>query len=102
MHLPKAHTAVTGTAPPAGLSGPQTALWWLARGGLAVGPMWETAHQIAQAQEGDRDHDLIHALTHLIEGDHANAAYWYRRAGQTPGHDPAEEWARLADLMSRG
>ena len=38
---------------------------------------WETAHKIAQSKEGNPDYDRIHALLHRIEGDTANAKYWY-------------------------
>ena len=38
---------------------------------------WETAHQIAQSKEGNPDYDRLHALLHRIEGDTANAKYWY-------------------------
>lgn len=91
-------------APPATLSPPLQALWWLRKGGLRVGPEWERAHAIAQAGEGAPEHDLVHALVHRIEGDHGNAAYWYRRAGAAPATedvagDVAEEWARLVDRL---
>ncbi|MBN8994657.1 MAG: hypothetical protein J0H94_05495 [Rhizobiales bacterium] len=68
--------------PVAALSPPLTALWWLAKGGLETGPGWEKAHEIAQSSEGEPAHDWVHALVHRIEGDHGNAAYWYRRAGK--------------------
>ncbi len=86
--------------PPADLSPPLQALWWLRKGGLAPGPAWETAHEICQAAEGTPAYDRVHALAHWIEGDRANSDYWYRRAG-TPraGADPAAEWERqVADL----
>lgn len=44
---------------------------------------WDEAHQLAQGQdsaEGFR----VHAWLHRIEGDLANAGYWYRRAGRAP------------------
>lgn len=63
---------------PEGLSAPQQALWWLQAGDLKMGPDWQRAHEICQAGEGDRDHDLVHALCHWIEGDTANRDYWYR------------------------
>jgi hypothetical protein len=94
---PEALAASLGAdAPPAGLSPPLAALWWLAKGGLAVGPAWERAHEICQAHEGTRGCDLVHALAHLIEGDAGNAGYWYRRAGSPVGQDPAAEWERIA------
>jgi hypothetical protein len=54
--------------------------------GLAL--LWhdhgEEAHEIAQAREGEPDHDLLHALFHRREGDHENAGYWFGRAGKHP------------------
>ena len=87
-------------APPADLSPPRQALWWLAKGGWAVGPEWERAHAICQRQEGQRDHDLVHALAHLVEGDPGNADYWFRRAGKARlSGDAGAEWARLEPLI---
>jgi hypothetical protein len=81
--------------PPAGLSPPRQALWWLEQGGLAMGAEWEKAHAICQTREGDPDHDLVHALAHWIEGDEANANYWYRRVGDRRAATLALEWARI-------
>lgn len=89
-----------GSAPPDGLSRPLQALWWLKKGGLRMGPEWQTAHQLCQMQEGDRAHDLVHALAHWIEGDEANAAYWYRRVGGGRAESVADEWQRIAVLLS--
>ena len=41
--------------PPATLSPPLQALWWLKKGGLATGPEWERAHAICQTAEGTPD-----------------------------------------------
>jgi hypothetical protein len=79
------------------LTPPQQALWWLAKGDYKLGPEWERAHEICQTAEGERDHDLVHALAHLIEGDRFNSDYWYRRAGSKRTHDdPADEWQAVA------
>jgi hypothetical protein len=51
------------------------ALWLGLRG------EWTSAHEIVQA-EGGADAAWVHAWLHRIEGDTANAAYWYRRAGK--------------------
>jgi hypothetical protein len=89
-------------APPAGLTPPAAALWWLKRGGLRPGPEWERAHAICQTREGEPAHDLVHALAHLIEGDVANADYWYRRAGERRGSGGlAAEWERIAAKLGR-
>ena len=86
--------------PPADLSPPLQALWWLQKGGLAMGPEWEKAHAICQQDEGNADYDLVHALVHWIEGDEANAGYWYRRVGAKRAVTIKEEWERMAkELM---
>ena len=72
------------------------ALDFLKSGKLRPGEEFETAHQICQEHEGTPTFDWIHALVHRIEGDDANAAYWYRRAGRTrhPG-SIEEEWQSI-------
>jgi len=41
---------------------------------------WQGAHEIAQ--ESDEPHAAwAHGIVHIIEGDEANARYWYDRAG---------------------
>ncbi len=45
---------------------------------------WDAAHEVAQSNEGERDHDLLHYLVHRREGDFGNAAYWLREAGAHP------------------
>jgi hypothetical protein len=91
------------TAPPSDLSPPLQALWWLKKGGLKTGPEWTKAHDICQSREGDRGHDLVHALVHWIEGDMANASYWYRRARARQSPTIAEEWDRVtAELIAAG
>ncbi|MBO0752657.1 MAG: hypothetical protein J2P53_11115 [Bradyrhizobiaceae bacterium] len=40
---------------------------------------WETAHQIAQ-DDTSAEGAWVHAWLHRIEGDLANARYWYRQA----------------------
>ncbi|MEP1209239.1 MAG: hypothetical protein ABJM29_05925 [Rhizobiaceae bacterium] len=69
------------------------ALDWLKKGDFNPGIEMEKAHEICQRHEGLPLHDWIHALVHRIEGDDANAAYWYRSAGR-PRHPGSisEEW----------
>lgn len=81
------------------LAPPLQALWWLRKGGLAMGPEWQKAHAICQTREGDRHYDLVHALAHWIEGDEANAAYWYRRVGGGKVATIADEWQRIAGIL---
>ena len=44
---------------------------------------WRAAHEIVQADEDSRLSCWAHGIVHLMEGDPANARYWYRRAGRT-------------------
>jgi hypothetical protein len=62
----------------------EKALKALQAGAFRTGPQWDEAHNICQAHEGEAVFDRIHALIHRIEGDAANAGYWYRRAGVAP------------------
>jgi hypothetical protein len=50
---------------------------------LALAGDWQAAHRIVQQDEADATCCWIHAVLHKIEGDAANARYWYRRAGQS-------------------
>ena len=56
---------------------------------------WDGAHRLIQ----DDDDSLscqIHGYLHRAEGDFANAAYWYRRAGvPMPDNSLEQELARL-------
>ena len=42
---------------------------------------WRAAHAIAQADRSALG-SWAHGIAHLMEGDVANAGYWYRRAGR--------------------
>lgn len=70
------------------------ALDLLETGKFRDGPENQAAHAICQRHEGTAAFDWVHALVHRIEGDNANADYWYRRAGKArhPGAIE-EEWA---------
>jgi len=82
--------------PPDAFSSQMKALWWLKKGDLKLGPEWETAHNICQSAEGDMAHDWIHGLCHLIEGDHGNAAYWFRGVGKPLGtRDVSALWDEM-------
>lgn len=66
----------------------------------ALSGEWDAAHDIVQSHEGDRNADYIHAILHRLQGDKANAMYWYRRAGEFewPNTDPQ---GQLLDLRQR-
>lgn len=68
------------------------ALWYDAKGD------WESAHNIAQTQEGVQSYDRLHAYLHRKEGDNWNANYWYKRAKTTmPDLSLEEEWTFLVE-----
>ena len=48
---------------------------------------WQAAHLIAQKYEDDDVAGWIHAVVHRMEGDLANAGYWYRRVGRPMRED---------------
>src|SRR3954463_10241658 len=57
---------------------------------------WQAAHSIAQEDSSPLG-AWAHGIVHLIEGDRANAQYWYRRARRPlpPGDAVAAEIAAL-------
>lgn len=62
---------------------------------------WDGAHELVQ-DFSDPLACLIHAYLHRVEDDLANAAYWYRQAGETmPDNELDEELARLTRLARR-
>jgi hypothetical protein len=72
------------------------ALWHEAKGN------WAEAHRLAQ-DEDNATGAWVHAYLHRVEGDPANAAYWYRRASKPVAQVAlAEEWRDLvAALLAR-
>lgn len=76
-------------APPAALPLHLQALWFDALGN------WAKAHELVQDEPG-ADAALVHAYLHRREGDTANAAYWYNRAGSAfPAQTVEQEWKSL-------
>ena len=76
-----------------GLSPALQALWHLARN------EWDAAHGCAQSDNG-RDGAWVHAHLHRVEGDLANAGYWYRRVDRPPSEAPLDdEWAEIATAL---
>jgi hypothetical protein len=78
------------------LSAPLRALWHLGR------EEWDAAHRVVQEQD-DADSAWVHAHLHRVEGDLANARYWYARAGRAP-HEGAldEEWRSMVRALIAG
>jgi hypothetical protein len=88
--------SLSGAAPAPELNAPLAALWWAAKGN------WDTAHKIAQDQD-TADSAWVHAYLHRVEGDSANAGYWYRQAGQPVAAGPFEtEWERIVSALLEG
>ncbi|MDQ2997968.1 MAG: hypothetical protein M3R61_13065 [Chloroflexota bacterium] len=93
MDHPQFKASLTAAAPPQQLSHALQALWYDAQSD------WATAHKHAQAQE-DTTGAWVHAYLHRKEGDLANAAYWYRRAGQPVANGALEaEWDSLVTAL---
>ncbi|HEX9451145.1 MAG TPA: hypothetical protein VF934_07000 [Burkholderiales bacterium] len=94
MDLQEFTLTTSGDSPPAGLIPALQALWYLRKGD------WDRAHVIVQEHEDDKGYAVIHAHLHRIEGDLANAGYWYRRAGKKAADASLEEeWKSLVAYL---
>ena len=92
MDLQEFILTTSRNSPPAGLAPALEALWHLRKGD------WDRAHAIVQAHEDNKEYAVVHAHLHRIEGDLANAGYWYRRAGRkTADATLEEEWKVLVE-----
>jgi len=69
--------------------------------GQALQGDWQAAHRIVQEREGDAVADWIHAVVHRMEGDLANARYWYGRCGRAlrPSVSTADELREIAAAL---
>jgi hypothetical protein len=67
---------------------------------LALAGDWNGAHEIAQQDEADPAFCWLHAALHKIEGDAANARYWYRRSGGQSYEAYADPKAELAAIKA--
>jgi len=56
---------------------------------------WRSAHEIVQQDEESSLARWAHGIVHLMEGDNANARYWFRKAGQ-----PFQDQASIAEEIS--
>ncbi len=84
IDLMKFKVSLEGDAPPAGLGKALQALWYQAKGD------WKRAHRLAQAQD-DKNSAWVHGYLHRVEGDSANAGYWYRCAGKPRSSAPPKK-----------
>ena len=93
MDVNEFRASASDARPPDGLSPALMALWHLARG------EWDSAHGHAQS-DGSRDGAWVHAHLHRVEGDLANAGYWYRRADRPPCEASLDdEWEEIAAAL---
>ncbi|MEZ6123052.1 MAG: hypothetical protein R3C49_07745 [Planctomycetaceae bacterium] len=79
-------------SPPPNLSDEGQVLWHIRAGN------WDTAHNIAQEIHTPTG-SWLHALLHLIEGDHSNAGYWFRKASRParPESEIDQLWREIAE-----
>ena len=62
---------------------------------------WKQAHEIVQSDESTFG-CWAHGIVHMLEGDVANARYWYRRAHRSYPESPdaSAEVAALAQALN--
>ncbi len=97
MDIEAFRSSLAQGTPPEGLSLALQALWWAGK------PDWDRAHGAAQQDEGNGACDWVHAYLHRVEGDEANARYWYRRAGQSvPTQTLEQEWVAITATLLQG
>ena len=87
--------SLDGYKPPPSATPMLRAIWHGLRG------EWDTAHELAQVQQGP-DGAWVHAWLHRVEGDLGNADYWYLRAMRpSPSGDTREEGIEIARALIR-
>jgi hypothetical protein len=92
MTFTEFNNSLSENIPPQSITEILQALWYDAKDD------WESAHNVAQSQEGVQEYDRLHAYLHRKEGDNWNANYWYKRAKATmPEVSLEEEWIILAN-----
>jgi hypothetical protein len=87
--------SLTNDHPPGDGASVLAALWWIKKGD------WERAHAIVMDSAAP-EAAWVHAHLHRIEGDDANARYWYRQARKPVATATIDaEWeAILASLLA--
>lgn len=97
MNLSDFKASLANQTAPTGLSTPLQALW------LAGKDDWHGAHDALQNQPDGNGSAWVHVYLHRVEGDPANARYWYRRANQPEAKGTlAEEWDSIAAALLAG
>jgi len=80
--------------PPKALAPALAALWWAKKGD------WEKAHRVVMDEHG-REAAWVHAYLHRVEGDEANACYWYTQARRRPASGTFDdEWDEIVAELS--
>jgi hypothetical protein len=93
MDILKLRDSLDRADPPAHLPSPLRALWHQAKGD------WDKAHSLVQG-ENTQAAAWVHAFLHRVEGDEANAAYWYGIAGHTLcASSLSSEWGDIAGQL---
>lgn len=85
--------SLSRSVPPRTISAALAALWWAKKGD------WDKAHRIVMDEHG-REAAWVHAYLHRVEGDDANARYWYaqaRRAASKLSLD--DEWNAIVGAL---
>ena len=92
MDLSEFKRSLAKVKPPTGAAA-LAALWWAGK------DEWDKAHKIVMDEVG-KDCAWVHAYLHRVEGDLANARYWYRQA-QRPvsSKSLAAEWDAIASTL---
>ncbi len=93
MNFLESAQSLADSQPAPGLSPALDALWWEAKDD------WNSAHSLVE-HETSAEAAWVHAYLYRVEGDLANARYWYSRAGQ-PSYDGAlkDEWNAIASVL---
>lgn len=88
--------SLSQSAPPKPLAPALQALWWVKKGD------WHRAHRIVM-DETSPEAAWVHAHLHRVEGDEANARYWYRQARRRPARGALDaEWQAIAASLVAG
>jgi hypothetical protein len=85
--------SLSNAVPPKTVGPAVRSLWWAAKGD------WDKAHRIVM-DEHSREAAWVHAYLHRVEGDDANAGYWYRQAHKKPATgECAAEWETMVATL---
>jgi hypothetical protein len=93
MDIEKSKDSLGRAKPPANLPPPLRALWHHAKGD------WDSAHGLMR-DDKTQAAAWVHAFLHRVEGDEANAAYWYGIAGRAHcANLLSSEWLDIAGQL---